>query len=312
MIKIYFDNNLLNDDNYISFNIEYKMFDDKFYLGSTSSVIASLKIPSDALPASLEEVIIKDYDENTEIETTLFTLYVDEIIINDDNEAEINLIDKMVLLQKNYDFSEYVPITAKDLLIKICDDFDITYNYVPFVNDDVEIGSYDNTITARDYISYIAEVAGCYAKIINNELFLLQYERGTDQITSDDIDSYKLGEKIKIERVVYDFGTTHYETSNDTSLNTLKLDTNNPFLQVITQNQFLDLTDNILNFEFYNIDINMCNIFYFNDTCILLDNYNILNQFNCDYGGGYVGSYITNINNQQQEETQLINNPDEK
>ena len=141
MIKIYLDNTLLDEDNYISFTVNKKMFDNTFYLGSTPSVEASLTIPSDALPSSITEVEVR---EDTEV---LFNFVVDEITINDDAEAEIKLVDKMILLQKQYDFSQYVPITAKNLLIKICDDFGITYNYTSFTNEDLEINSYDNTLT---------------------------------------------------------------------------------------------------------------------------------------------------------------------
>ena len=99
MIKIYLDNTLLDEDNYISFTVNNKMFDNTFYLGSTPSVEASLTIPSDALPSSITEVEVR---EDTEV---LFNFVVDEITINDDAEAEIKLVDKMILLQKQYDFS---------------------------------------------------------------------------------------------------------------------------------------------------------------------------------------------------------------
>ena len=193
-------------------------------------------------------------------------------------------------------------------MIKICDDFGITYNYTSFTNEDLEINSYDNTLTARDYVGFIAEASGGYARMTQNELKLNKYITGTFQFTPDDIDEYKLGEKIAIERVVYEFGATKYETSSDETLNTLILDANNPFLQVMTEEQFNDLSDNILDFEFYNIKINTCNLFSFDDTCIKLDDYNLLNQFEVSYGGGYVGSYETNIDNQQQELTQIVSN----
>lgn len=80
------------------------------------------------------------------------------------------------------------------------------------------IYSYDSTLTGRDYLEMIAELAGGYIVINeggNLELrYYFRYENGektfapeSDKVLSaEDVDSFKLTEQITIERVVYDDG----------------------------------------------------------------------------------------------------------
>lgn len=308
MIQIYLDGNLLDDDNYIGFSYERSIFQDNFYLGSTSSKQASLVIPKDALPSNLQNVLVKINGNN------YLNLVVDNIDINDNNEAQITLTDKLVNLNVNYDISANVPITAKNLLNKICTDFNISHDIFSFTNDSVSIDSYDDRLTARDYLSMIAELAGGYAEIDNDGKLKIKYYSNnniTNEITTEDIDSYKLGEPFTIERVVYEFGAIHKESSSDDTLNTIYLDSNNMFLQVMTDSQFSALCNNIIGFTFYNIQIPNCNVFYVDNNylnLIGLDNetYTILNEFSTDYFGNFVGNYKSEIKNSKQEITKIL------
>ena len=308
MIEVYFDGVLLDPENYMGFSYTRNMFQDSFYLGSTSSVQASLVIPKGALPSLLNNVLIKINNSN------YLNLIVDNIEITDDEEVNLTLVDRFVNLNVSYDISSLVPITAKSLLEQICTDFNISHDTFSFTNDSVSISSYDSNITARDYVSMIAELAGGYCEIDeNNKLQIKLYSNSniTQEITTDDIDSYKLGKSIEIERVVYEMGSIHKESSSDTSLNTLYLNSENLFLQNITDNQFTSLCNNIIGFTFYNINIPNCNKFFNHDNflnLVGLDNitYTILNQFDAEYFGGFVGNYKSEIKNQRLEATQVL------
>ena len=129
MIEIYFNGNSdpLDSDNYIGFSYSKPIFEDSFYLGSTSSVQASLVIPKDALPSNLQTVKIK-LDGNDYLD-----LIVDNIEISDNEEATITLTDRLVSLNVNYDISESVPISAINLLNKICTDFNLPHDTFDFV-----------------------------------------------------------------------------------------------------------------------------------------------------------------------------------
>lgn len=306
MIEIYFDGVKLNEDNYMSFDYSKTPFDDSFYLGATPSVEASLVIPKDALPQSLNEVVVKIDGNN------YLVLYVEEISVKDDEELTLTLVDKMASLSESYDISEAVPITAKNLLNKICTDFSIPHDTFNFTNQDVVLNSYDDGFSARNYVSMIAELAGGYAFIDSNgKMNIATYlTEPTDELTTDDIDSYKLGTAITIQRLVYEFGAIHKETDNDTSKYTLYLDSSNLFLQNITDAIFQNIANNIIGFTFYNINIPNCNIFNPNATLLKLtglDNsvYKIINQFSASYFGNFTGSYETKLNNKKKEITKI-------
>lgn len=316
MIEIYFNGTLLPDENYISFDYSYKQFEDEFFLGSVASVQAKLQIPKTALPSTLTNVLVKidhaDY----------LYLVVDEIKDEDDAICTLSLSDKLSNTDVSYDIQSVVPITAKNLLIKICTDFNIPHDTFNFTGQDKIIASYDNTLTARNYIEQIAENAFGYA-IINKygKLEIKTYKQEPtvhNRITAGDLDTYKLGDKITIERVVYEFGAIKYDTSDthDTSLYTLVMNSNNMFLQTLTEAEFKAAANNILGFSFYNIKIDTTNILY-RDSEILyfVDTnnveYRILNQRESSYAGGFISTYETEINNTKQEFTKIIN-PSEK
>lgn len=316
MIEIYFNGTLLPDENYISFDYSYKQFEDEFFLGSVASVQAKLQIPKTALPSTLTNVLVKidhaDY----------LYLVVNEIKDEDDAICTLSLSDKLSNTDVSYDIQSVVPITAKNLLIKICTDFNIPHDTFNFTGQDKIIASYDNTLTARNYIEQIAENAFGYA-IINKygKLEIKTYKQEPtvhNRITAGDLDTYKLGDKITIERVVYEFGAIKYDTSDthDTSLYTLVMNSNNMFLQTLTEAEFKVAANNILGFSFYNIKIDTTNILY-RDSEILyfVDTnnveYRILNQRESSYAGGFISTYETEINNTKQEFTKIIN-PSEK
>lgn len=307
MIEIYFDGQLLDNSNYLAFNVNYQPFEKEFYLGSTGSITASLTIPKGALPQSLTNVVIKLDGEDW------YHCVVDAIEENDNEEYVLTLLELITSTEVEYDFADKVPISAKTLLEDICSDFNIPHDEFNFTNQDVEISSYDNTITAREYLSMIGELAGGYI-IINNEgkLEVKTYldSISNNTINADDVDTFKIKNTIAIERVVFDFVAHKMESSNDTSLYTVYLDGNNMFLQNITEEQFNDICSNIIGLTISNIKISTTNkIFKGKDIIKFVDRenneYNILPFFEADYNGGFVGSYESNIENARQNETRV-------
>ena len=309
MIEIYFDGKLLDNSNYMGFNINFQPFEKEFYLGSTGSINASLTIPKGALPASLTNVVVKLDGENW------YHLVVDSIEENDNEEYTISLTDKLIETEVNYDFSDKVPISAKTLLENICTDFNIPHDEFNFTNQDVEISSYDSTITAREYLSMIGELAGGYITINKDgKLELRNYldNISNNTITADDVDTFKIKNTITIQRVVWEFVSSKMESSEDESLYTVYLDGNNLFLQKMTNEMFTNICNNIIGLELSNIKISTTNKF-FNDKKIIkfVDRenkvYNILPSFEADYCGGFVGSYDSDLDNAKQNETKVRN-----
>ena len=110
MIEIYFDGQLLDNSNYLAFNVSYQPFEKEFYLGSTGSITASLTIPKGALPQSLTNVVIKLDGEDW------YHCVVDAIEENDNEEYVLTLLELITNTEVEYDFSDKVPISAKTLL----------------------------------------------------------------------------------------------------------------------------------------------------------------------------------------------------
>lgn len=309
MIEIYFDGQLLDNSNYLAFNVNFQPFEKEFYLGSTGSITASLTIPKGALPQSLSEVIIKLDGEDW------YHCVVDAIEENDNEEYVISLTDKLVETEVGYDFSDKVPISAKSLLEDICTKFSILHDEFSFTNQDVEISSYDSTITAREYLSMIGELAGGYITI--NKEGKLEVKSYLDSISNnsidaDDVDTFKIKNTITIERVVWEFVSNKMESSEDESLYTIYLDGNNLFLQNITREIFDNICNNIIGLTISNIKISTTNKFFnTKDIIKFIDReskeYNMLPFFEADYNGGFVGSYDSNLENSKQNETKVRN-----
>ena len=335
-MKIYFDEVLVPDDNYMSYSDNFSSFDDTFCLGSCSSLKASMQIPLTAWPGYVENVVVEINGER------IATLKLDDITVNDDETITLSLVDILTHTETECDFSNLITytktydpetdtfkesgtgITAKDLLDFICDSYHITKEDFHFTNEDVMIYSYDSTLTGRDYLEMIAELAGGYIVINeggNLELrYYFRYENGektfapeSDKVLSaEDVDSFKLTEQITIERVVYDDGVNIPKRSSDNEdLYTLYLSIDNMFLQQITDAQFTNICNNIIGYSFYNIKIDNTNKFFTPGSTIWFEKPNlekvpILVNYTRDYLGGFVGSYETNVNCKKRTETEVI------
>lgn len=335
-MKIYFDDVLVPEDYYMSYSDNFTSFEDSFYLGSSSSLIATLQIPIIAWPGTLNDVKIEVDDE------IIATLKVDDITVNDDDSITLDLVDVLTHTSTACDFSPLITykktidpetgeivetgtgITAKELLNFICSTYGIQKEDFDFTNQDVMIYSYDSSLTGRNYLEMIGELAGGYIFIDTAGKLEIRYyfRMEDDQKTFDpdlghvlsynDVDSYKLGDTITIQRVVYDDGVNvPKRSSDDESLYTLYLSIDNMFLQTITDAQFNAICENIIGYSFTNIKIDNCNIFYEPGSTIWFEKEDsslipILVNYKRDYVGGFVGSYETNVSCKKRTETEVI------
>ena len=226
-MQIYFDDNLVPEDYYMSYSDNFSSFDDLFYLGSSASLNATLQVPIIAWPGMINNVRI-------EVDgSPVATLKVDNITVNDDNSITLDLVDILTHTSSPCDFSALITyqktydpetdtwtetgtgITARELLNFICQSYSITQGEFELTNGDTMIYSYDNSMTGRNYLEMIAELQGGYVHIDENGLLYIKYyfreienEKTFDPeenivLSYDEVDTYKLSEEIIIERVVY-------------------------------------------------------------------------------------------------------------
>lgn len=335
-MQIYFDDNLVPDDYYMSYSDNFSSFDDSFYLGSSASLNATLQVPIIAWPGIINNVRI-EVDGNP-----VATLKVDNITVNDDNSITLDLVDILTHTSSPCDFSALITyqkiydpetdtwtetgtgINARDLLNFICQSYSITQGEFELTNGDTMIYSYDNSMTGRNYLEMIAELQGGYVHIDENGVLYIKYyfrevnkEKTFDPddnivLSYDEVDTYKLSEEIIIERVVYDDGVTEpKKSSEDNSLYTLYLSTDNLFLQNIVQAEFNKICNNIIGYKFYNIHIDNCNRFFTPGSTIWFERESgervpIVVNYTRDYVGGFVGSYDTKIRVAKRTETEVI------
>ena len=147
--------------------------------------------------------------------------------------------------------------TKRQILDDICYQAGVEHEVYHFDGEDDEIGIYDNSIKGNVYIAYLAEQCGQvpvinrYGKLIFIDLSDAVVWRIPLRIVSDD---YRIGDKFKIDRVVYESGIIKYESSNNEALGTLFLNSANPY---ITSQEQIDLIYNKLkDFEIDSISLN--------------------------------------------------------
>lgn len=312
-MKIYFDGTLIDSQYYTDFKVSYKMFDDNevFSLGKTPCKQVTLGIYIDGMSSIPSEVTIEIDNE------TYGTFGVDNCELKDYN-YELTLTDRMVDFNFNYNAEDLIKnsptlddgvpyVTLLQILQDICLKANITLNTTSFYGSNKHISWWDNTVTAREYIGYIAELNGGFARINKDgELELVQFSNTpVHTISLDDVDGYSIGEYHQINHVVYDNGIgVLYEYGEGE--NTVRIDENNPY---ITQTEDVaHIYNTIDGLEFYSISVVNCEVedLMCGDCLEYTQNetsYKTFVQYEWDYFGGFIGGYNFSVGSNEQENT---------
>lgn len=165
----------------------------------------------------------------------------------DDNVTTIKLRDNSVKFDVPYNAENVIQnnngeATMFQILDDICTTCGVTLATTTFINDDTKVSVWDNTVTARQYVMYIAEKAGSIATISRDgELLLIPIDDNLDTFNLDSqlIESYTEGDMFIISRVVYEdairkfeYGTVSELTRNHT---TLYISSENPYIVDTTE-----------------------------------------------------------------------------
>lgn len=307
MIQIYFDGVFINEDYYSSLSTNFELFESSFVLGSTPSNKFNISIDKTAVSNQPNEIIIKDND------ALVATLVVDKI--EDDNFYNYTLTDKMIDLEFKYDASKIFKNGSATLLQiaqDICNKAGIELATLHFRGCNKNISWYDNTLTAREYIGYIAELNSGYAQIgTDGKLYFVKHNTASaTDISLDDCEDFSIGERHKITRVVYELGTLKYEFG-DESGNTLYLNSDNVF--ITEKSEVEEIYNDLKDFTFYNFTTSNCpidfNIKAGQIVTIIDENgnrYPTIVGYELTYYGDWYGGYSLDINSEKQEETKVI------
>lgn len=175
--------------------------------------------------------------------------------LTDKDKVTIKLRDNAVNFDFNYNAKELIDskeiktATLKEILQDICLKANVVCGVNSFNGEDIEIGFYDNTIKARNYVSMIAEQAGRIATVdrTGKLIFIDLSNLSKWQIPLSILEKYETGKPYHIERVVYESGTIKLETSDNEELDTLYLDASN--LYIFNQNQVNQILNLLKDFE---------------------------------------------------------------
>lgn len=170
---------------------------------------------------------------------------VQDLPTTDKNKTTIKLRDYAVKFDFGYNAKDIIDenggsVTKLQILQDICSKAGVETDITKFYGSNSKIGIYDNSITARTYISYLAEQAGAIATIDRSGklIFVQLKDLETVEIPLNIVEKYEDGEKYEISRVVYEDAIRKFEYG-DESKDTLFINTANPYIE---NNVLIDIT----------------------------------------------------------------------
>lgn len=167
--------------------------------------------------------------------------------INDNGKITLKLRDNRVKFDFGYNAQPLIEenggtATKMQILNDICEKATVENTITSFNGDSDLVGIYDNTIMGSTYVAYLLEQAGLIpiidrygrlAKIDLNDLFIWRIPLSILET------GFEIGDPYKIDRVVYESGVIKYETSDDETLDTLYIDSANPYISSQSQIDFI-------------------------------------------------------------------------
>lgn len=253
-MNIYIDDVLINPDYILDFKKGGNAFEEEFCLGGTPSQYIEMKLYKDKMPKTLSKIRV-EYgilinhaltvaevnamlvgtlngisvkslsSNNSSFEMIPIGIYnVDDYTDNDDNTITIKALDNMIKFEFNYNGKELIDKKNEATLLEvaqdICNKAGVELGSTSFLNSDKKVSVYDNTVTAREYISYIAESAGCFACIDRKgKLCFREFCQDEIEIPLEMFGEYKWGEEFKISKLSYEDGLRSFKFGDDTRNN---------------------------------------------------------------------------------------------
>lgn len=165
-----------------------------------------------------------------------------------------------------------------------------------------EIAVYDNTVSARTYLSYIAEQAGGIAVIgRDGKLYIKTIGESSVTLPLKLFKTFKWGEKFKITRIRYDDGTQLFE-KGDTTGNTVYISQDNMY--IVDQEQINNIYNAIKDLEFYSFEgESIIDPALDTGDIVVIDGKNVIYQGSMQFSGRWIASIESKIQCKAKEET---------
>lgn len=161
---------------------------------------------------------------------------------------------------------------------------------------------YDNTVSARTYLSYIAEQAGGIAVIgRDGKLYIKTIGESSVTLPLKLFKTFKWGEKFKITRVRYDDGIQLFE-KGDTTGNTVYISQDNMY--IVDQEQIDNIYNTLKDLEFYSFEgESIIDPALDTGDIVVIDGKNVIYQGSMQFSGRWIASIESKIQCKSKEET---------
>lgn len=167
---------------------------------------------------------------------------------------------------------------------------------------DKQIAVYDNTISARTYLSYISEQAGGFACIgRDGKLYIRTIGEDVSELPIKYFQNFEWGEKFKISRVKYEDGVQLFE-EGDEAENTVYISQDNMY--IVDQEQVDNIYNKLNNLEIYSFEgDSIIDPSLDVGDLLLIDNKYVIYQGSSQYVGKFKASISSKIQCKSKEET---------
>lgn len=165
--------------------------------------------------------------------------HIDELGANYHQTCEITCLDKATFFKDAIDYSPCFvdgKATVDTILQYICTQCGVELGEYPTTNGDIETSMYDSSVSGKRWISYIAEIKGCNAKIDRDGKLVLKelkYKDNADAtINLLKCKSMVVGEQYILSKVTYFDAKRNFSKPNTgADYNTLFIRQDNPFVK---------------------------------------------------------------------------------
>lgn len=251
----------------------------------------------------------------------------------DKDKTTIKLYDNAIKFDFNYNGKDLIEekqagglegATRLEVLLDICEQAGVTTQINSFLGDDEIVATWDNTISARTYISFLAEQAGAIATIDRSGelIFIYINDLATERIPLSIVEKYSLGKPYTIGRVIYENGTQKFSKPLDDVPYTgdiLFINASNPYIK--NQTQIEDIYDLVSEFTIDSLTTGKIIGNPAIDPYDLIEIYNDYSQdeetiattlatYTLVYNGVMISTYSTEIGEQDRKENMSLKNVD--
>lgn len=170
------------------------------------------------------------------------------------------------------------------------------------MNKDKQVAVYDNTVSAREYLSYISEQAGGFACIGRDaKLYIRRMGEHIAELPLKYFQNFKWGDKFKVSRIRYEDGIQLFEKGDSTE-NTVYINQNNMY--IVDQEQINNIYNQLKDLEVYSFEgDSIIDPALDLGDLLLIDNKYVIYQGSSEYKGKFKANIASKIQSKEQEET---------